>query len=115
MPTEVKIPALGESIAGGVVSKWHKQEGESVKSGDVLLTLETDKVAQDIAAESDGVLRQRVKEGEEVAVGAVVGAIEEKKMEEGKTQDPRPEKTEEKVVEKKAEAAADAKPEDMKS
>jgi 2-oxoglutarate dehydrogenase E2 component (dihydrolipoamide succinyltransferase) len=77
MPTEVKIPALGESVTGGLISKWHKQDGDAVKSGDVLLTLETDKVAQDIAAESAGVLRHRAKEGDEVVVGALVAVIEE--------------------------------------
>ncbi len=77
MPTEVKIPTLGESIAGGLISKWHKNDGDAVKSGEVLLTLETDKVAQEIAAEADGVLRQKAKEGDEVEVGAVVAVIEE--------------------------------------
>jgi 2-oxoglutarate dehydrogenase E2 component (dihydrolipoamide succinyltransferase) len=76
MSTEVKIPTLGESIAGGLISKWHKNDGDAVKAGDVLLTLETDKVAQEIAAEADGVLRQKAKEGDEVEVGAVVGTIE---------------------------------------
>ncbi len=76
MSTEVKIPTLGESIAGGLISKWHKNDGDAVKSGDVLLTLETDKVAQDIAADADGVLRQKAKEGDEVEVGAVVALIE---------------------------------------
>ena len=75
--TEIKIPALGESITGGLISKWHQADGAAVKSGDVLLTLETDKVAQDIAAESDGVLHQLAKEGDEVVVGAVVAKIEE--------------------------------------
>src|SRR5215207_9223848 len=77
MPTEVKIPALGESIASGLISKWHKNDGEAVKTGDVLLTLETDKVAQEIAAETSGVLRHKAKEGDDVAVGAVVAEIEE--------------------------------------
>ncbi|RBP47674.1 2-oxoglutarate dehydrogenase E2 component [Roseimicrobium gellanilyticum] len=76
MSTEVKIPTLGESIAGGLISKWHKNDGDAVKAGDVLLTLETDKVAQEIAAEADGVLRQKAKEGDEVEVGAVVALIE---------------------------------------
>lgn len=77
MPTEVKIPALGESISSGLISKWHKNDGDTVKAGDVLLTLETDKVAQEIAAEVSGVLRQKAKEGDDVAVGALVGVIEE--------------------------------------
>jgi 2-oxoglutarate dehydrogenase E2 component (dihydrolipoamide succinyltransferase) len=76
MPVEVKIPALGESVAGGLISKWHKPDCAAVKSGDVLLTLETDKVAQDIAADADGVLHHRAKEGDEVVVGAVVAEIE---------------------------------------
>jgi 2-oxoglutarate dehydrogenase E2 component (dihydrolipoamide succinyltransferase) len=76
MSTEVKIPTLGESIAGGLISKWHKNDGDAVKAGDVLLTLETDKVAQEIAAEVDGVLSQKAKEGDEVEVGAVVATIE---------------------------------------
>src|SRR4051812_10207176 len=77
MPTEVKIPALGESISSGLISKWHKGDGETVKAGDVLLTLETDKVAQEIAADASGVLRQKAKEGDDVAVGALVAVIEE--------------------------------------
>src|SRR4051812_46752304 len=77
MSTEVKIPALGESISSGLISKWHKNDGETVKTGDVLLTLETDKVAQEIAAEVSGVLRQKAKEGDDVAVGALVAVIEE--------------------------------------
>lgn len=77
MSTEVKIPALGESIASGLISKWHKNDGEAVKAGDVLLTLETDKVAQEIAADVSGVLRHQAKEGDDVAVGAVVALIEE--------------------------------------
>jgi len=77
MPTEIKIPTLGESIASGLISQWHKKDGDAVKSGDVLLTLETDKVAQEIAAEADGVLRITAQEGDDVPVGAVVGTIEE--------------------------------------
>jgi 2-oxoglutarate dehydrogenase E2 component (dihydrolipoamide succinyltransferase) len=77
MPLEIKIPVLGESIASGLLSKWHKKDGETVAKGDLLITLETDKVAQDIAADSAGILRHAAKEGDDVAVGAVVGMIEE--------------------------------------
>jgi len=76
MATEVKIPTLGESITGGLISKWHKKDGEAVQAGDILLTLETDKVAQEIAAESAGVLHIKTPEGEEAEVGAVVAVIE---------------------------------------
>ena len=77
MPVEIKIPTLGESIASGLLSKWHKKDGEAVAVGDLLITLETDKVAQEIAADAAGVLRHKAAEGDDVPVGTVVGLIEE--------------------------------------
>ena len=44
MSLEVKIPPVGESITSGLLSIWHKNDGENVAVGDVLFTLETDKV-----------------------------------------------------------------------
>jgi 2-oxoglutarate dehydrogenase E2 component (dihydrolipoamide succinyltransferase) len=77
MSTEVKIPAVGESITSGIVSVWHKKSGDQVKAGDVLFTLETDKVSTEITAEKDGVLRTLVAEGAEVKIGEIVAMIEE--------------------------------------
>ena len=77
MSTEVKIPAVGESITSGIVSVWHKKSGDQVKAGDALFTLETDKVSTEIMAEKDGVLQTRVPEGAEVKIGEVVAVIEE--------------------------------------
>jgi 2-oxoglutarate dehydrogenase E2 component (dihydrolipoamide succinyltransferase) len=77
MSTEVKVPAVGESISSGVVSVWHKKSGEQVKAGDPLFTLETDKVSTEINAEKDGVLQTLVAEGAEVKIGDVVATIEE--------------------------------------
>src|SRR5437868_12998731 len=77
MAVEVKIPAVGESITSGVVSVWHKKSGDTVKTGDALFTLETDKVSTEITAERDGVLQTRVPEGAEVKIGQVVAVIEE--------------------------------------
>jgi 2-oxoglutarate dehydrogenase E2 component (dihydrolipoamide succinyltransferase) len=77
MSTEVKIPAVGESIESGIVSVWHKKSGEQVKAGDPLFTLETDKVSTEINAEKDGVLQTMVPEGAEVKIGDVVATIEE--------------------------------------
>jgi 2-oxoglutarate dehydrogenase E2 component (dihydrolipoamide succinyltransferase) len=75
---DIKIPALGESVAGGQISKWHFKLGDAVKVGDVLLTLETDKVAAEVTAETAGVLTDiSAKEGEDVVIGAVVGQIAE--------------------------------------
>jgi 2-oxoglutarate dehydrogenase E2 component (dihydrolipoamide succinyltransferase) len=77
MSTEVKVPAVGESISSGVVSVWHKKSGEQVAAGDPLFTLETDKVSTEINAEKDGVLQTLVAEGAEVKIGDVVATIEE--------------------------------------
>lgn len=77
MSLEVKIPSVGESITSGLLSVWHKQDGDSVTSGDLLLTLETDKVSSEITAEDSGTLRIKVAAGTEVKIGEVVGVIEE--------------------------------------
>jgi 2-oxoglutarate dehydrogenase E2 component (dihydrolipoamide succinyltransferase) len=75
---DIKIPALGESVAGGQISKWHFPVGDAVKVGDVLLTLETDKVAAEVTSEFTGVLAGiAAKEGDDVVIGAVVGNITE--------------------------------------
>ncbi len=77
MATEVKVPAAGESITSANVATWHKKDGESVAKGDVLVTLETDKVSNELTAEVAGVLKIVVEEGEEVAIGTVIAEIDE--------------------------------------
>jgi 2-oxoglutarate dehydrogenase E2 component (dihydrolipoamide succinyltransferase) len=77
MSLEVKIPSVGESITSGLLSVWHKNDGETVAAGDVLLTLETDKVSSEIQAEQGGVLRIKVPAGTDVKIGEVVAVIEE--------------------------------------
>jgi len=75
MNIEVKIPAVGESITSGVLSIWHKKEGESVSRDELLFTLETDKVSQEVMAADSGVLHIKVSEGQEVKIGQVVAEI----------------------------------------
>jgi 2-oxoglutarate dehydrogenase E2 component (dihydrolipoamide succinyltransferase) len=97
MSTEVKVPAVGESISSGVVSVWHKKSGEQVSAGDPLFTLETDKVSTEINAEKDGVLQTLVAEGAEVKIGDVVATIEEGTASETKAEkksEPAPDKKE---------------------
>jgi 2-oxoglutarate dehydrogenase E2 component (dihydrolipoamide succinyltransferase) len=77
MALDVKIPAVGESITSGLISTWHKNDGDAITSGEALLTLETDKVSTEITAESAGVLRIKVPAGQEVKIGQVVASIEE--------------------------------------
>jgi 2-oxoglutarate dehydrogenase E2 component (dihydrolipoamide succinyltransferase) len=74
---DVIIPAVGESITSGLISAWHKKDGDTVAAGDVLLTLETDKVSTELTAERGGVLRIKAGEGQEVKIGEVVAVIEE--------------------------------------
>lgn len=77
MSTEVKIPALGESVSGGMIAKWHFKTGDVVKAGDVLLTLETDKVAAEVTAETSGALTILKQEGQDVEIGTVVATLAE--------------------------------------
>ena len=78
MSIEVRIPALGESVVSAVIAKWLKHEGDSVKQGDALVELETDKVNVEVSAEASGVLQKIMKqEGDEVAVGDVIAMIGE--------------------------------------
>ncbi len=77
MSLEVKIPAVGESITSGLLSTWHKNDGDIVKAGEALLTLETDKVSTEITAEKGGRLEIKVPAGKEVQIGEVVAVIEE--------------------------------------
>jgi 2-oxoglutarate dehydrogenase E2 component (dihydrolipoamide succinyltransferase) len=77
MSLDVKIPAVGESITSGLLSTWHKNDGDAVAVGDILLTLETDKVSTELQAEQAGTLRVKVPAGSEVKIGEVVATIED--------------------------------------
>jgi len=78
MPTEVKVPALGESVAEATVGEWLKQPGDSVKLDEPIVSLETDKVAVEVNAPAAGVLGgQLVKVGDTVEVGALIATIED--------------------------------------
>jgi len=74
--SSIKVPPLGESIVEATVSRWLKQEGDSVAVGDTLVELETDKITVEVVAQEAGVLTSRLKaEGDIVAVGADLGQI----------------------------------------
>jgi len=77
MATEVKVPTLGESITEATLGAWLKQPGDAVAQDEPIASLETDKVAVDLPAPVAGTMgEQRVKVGDNVAVGAVVATIE---------------------------------------
>ena len=78
MAFEIKMPQLGLTMEEGTVAKWLKQEGDSVKKGDVLLEITTDKLTSEIESEADGVLLKIVaEEGEDVHVKGLLGYIGE--------------------------------------
>src|SRR5437588_10515583 len=73
---DVLMPQLGETVAEGKITKWFKTAGESIKPGDNLFEIETDKVSMEVPATSAGVLSEiRVQAGAVVPVGAVVAVI----------------------------------------
>ncbi len=74
-PVEIKVPASGESVTSANVAAWRKKDGETVVAGEVLVVLETDKVSNELEAPVDGVLKVRVQEGEEVAIGTVIATV----------------------------------------
>ena len=76
MSMEIKIPSVGESVQEAVLAEWFKSDGEQVQIDEPLLVIETDKVTLEVVAEAAGILKILVKEGETVAIGAVVGRIE---------------------------------------
>ena len=76
--TEVTLPALGESVTEGTVSRWLKHVGDSVQADEPLLEVSTDKVDTEIPSPMSGtVLEIRVQEDETVAVGEVLAVIGE--------------------------------------
>ncbi len=72
----VTVPSVGESISEGILARWLKADGQAVASGEPLFELETDKASSIVPAAIAGVLSIKVAEGETVAIGSAVGAID---------------------------------------
>ena len=75
MKTEITVPEAGESITSGVLASWQKQNGETVKEGDILCELETEKTTLEVPAPVGGILEINVEEDTEVEIGQVIGII----------------------------------------
>src|SRR5688572_25715183 len=74
--TDIRVPTLGESITEATVGRWFKQPGEAVAADEPVVELETDKVTLEVPAPAAGTMGDiAVKQGETVAVGAVLGSI----------------------------------------
>src|SRR5687768_13634334 len=73
---EIRVPTLGESVTEATIGKWFKKPGDTVAVDEPLVELETDKVTIEVPAPAAGVLGDIVaKDGETVAVGALLGQI----------------------------------------
>src|SRR4029079_19104391 len=73
---DVLMPQLGETVAEGKITQWFKSAGDTIKPGDNLFEIETDKVSMEVPSTSAGVLAEiRVAAGEVAPVGAVVAVI----------------------------------------
>lgn len=74
-PIDIKVPPSGESITSASVARWHVENGESVTAGQLLVTLDTDKVSNDLEAERDGLISILIPEGEEAAIGTPIAIL----------------------------------------
>jgi len=75
MSTTLTLPKLEMSMMEGTLAEWKVEDGATVKEGDVIYILETDKTARDIEAPASGKLVQKVPAGETYEVGTEIGEI----------------------------------------
>lgn len=74
---EIKIPEVGESVREALLARWFKKTGDVIKRDEPICEIETDKITLDLNAEATGVLFVTVTEGTTVAIGTVIGSIDE--------------------------------------
>ncbi|WP_183556483.1 2-oxoglutarate dehydrogenase complex dihydrolipoyllysine-residue succinyltransferase [Mucilaginibacter sp. SP1R1] len=77
MSLAIKVPPVGESITEVTLSSWIKKDGDHVEMDEVIAELESDKATFELTAEKAGILQTVAKEGDTLAIGAVVANIEE--------------------------------------
>src|SRR5262249_917265 len=81
MPIEILMPALSPTMTEGNLAKWHKKVGDTVKAGDVIAEIETDKATMEVEAVDEGVMGEIVVQ--EGAQGVKVNAVIARLLEEG--------------------------------
>jgi 2-oxoglutarate dehydrogenase E2 component (dihydrolipoamide succinyltransferase) len=111
MSVAVIVPTVGESITSGVISAWHKKDGDHVAVGDLLFTLDTDKVSSEVTALEVGLLKIKAAEGAEVKIGETVAEIEAGASPAAPKAEAKREKAEEKKAESKPAPKAEVKAE----
>src|ERR1700753_3818502 len=76
--TEIRVPTLGESVTEATIGRWFKKAGDAVAVDEPLVELETDKVTIEVPAPAAGTLGEiAAKDGDTVAVGALLGLVTE--------------------------------------
>src|SRR5687767_10735261 len=76
MPIEILVPKFGESITEGVISKWHKSEGDAIKLDENVVEIESDKATADVPSPGTGRIGKILKNsGDKVLVGEVIGYV----------------------------------------
>ncbi|OWP64318.1 dihydrolipoyllysine-residue succinyltransferase [Hymenobacter amundsenii] len=76
MGLEIKIPAVGESITEVTIAKWLKADGDTVERDEIIAELESDKATFELPAETAGVLKIKVAEGETIDIGTTIAEID---------------------------------------
>jgi len=74
---DIVVPVMGESVAEGSIGSWSKKAGDAVKKDEILVEIETDKVALEVVAPADGILAEILAtDGATVTPGMVIGRVE---------------------------------------
>ncbi|MCS7206158.1 MAG: 2-oxoglutarate dehydrogenase complex dihydrolipoyllysine-residue succinyltransferase [Leptospiraceae bacterium] len=98
MSIAIKVPPLGESITEATIASWYKNQGDFVKQGEILVSLESDKVTMEVPSPSNGILMQILKKaGENVKIDETIAILEEKQsstIEQPKKESPTPSQVE---------------------
>ena len=76
MATEIRMPQFGVSMETGTIAEWHKKVGDPVKAGDVLASIETEKLTNDVISEVDGVMLAIVAQvGDDVPIQGLMAVV----------------------------------------
>ena len=76
MAVNVVMPQAGQDLEVGLVKQWLKKEGDTVRRGESIVQVETEKISLDVEAPADGILRRIVvPDGEETPIFSVIGII----------------------------------------
>ena len=90
MAEVILMPRLSDTMTEGVVAAWHKNVGDTVKKGDLLAEIETDKATMEVTAPVSGTLHIEVESGTTVKIGAQVASIDSSASKPAETSRPTP-------------------------